>query len=112
MNGSERTPERTRRTVSWAVSLLLIGTGIVIGVVVASDLGWLPFGHAVPETSVAPAPAAVPPATIGSEQNFVQIAKAVKPAVVNIFTTRSGKTGEGQHATPFDDPLFRRFFGD
>jgi len=89
----------------------LVSAGIVIGIVVASDLGWLPFGHAVPEAPVPPAPAP-PPAAVGTEQNFVQIAKAVKPAVVNIFTTRTGKGGDVPHAMPFDDPLFRRFFGD
>ena len=40
------------------------------------------------------------------------IQKAVTPAVVNISTTRQGREGGGQHGTPFDDPFFRRFFGD
>jgi serine protease Do len=95
------------------VSALLLGAGIVIGLVVASDLGWLPFGHAVPEPPVQPAPAApLPPFSVGVDRNFVQIAKAVTPAVVNIFTSRTGKSGEGPHGMPFDDPFFRRFFGD
>jgi serine protease Do len=77
--------QRGERRSSWLVGAILVSAGIIIGLVVASDLGWLPF----------------------------QIAKAVKPAVVNIFTSRTGKgPGEGPHAMPFDDPLFRRFFGD
>ncbi len=109
----EEGPARNRRRSSWLASILLIGLGVMIGLVVAADLGWLPFGHAVPEPPVAGiAPPPAPPAAIGSNQNFVQIAKSVKPAVVNIFTTRSGRSGEGPQAMPFDDPFFRRFFGD
>jgi len=101
------------------VSVLLLGAGVIIGLAVASDLGWLPFGHAVPDqvaqpSAPLPTPVAVPPSVMsGSDQNFVRIAKAVTPAVVNISTTRQGKEGgQGQHGTPFDDPFFRRFFGD
>src|SRR2546426_133094 len=98
------------------MSTLLVGIGILIGLVVASDLGWLPFGHAVPEPTVQKeAPAAPPapaPVSIGVDRNFVSIAKAVRPAVVNVFTTRTGKGGEGLHGMPFEDPFFRRFFGE
>jgi serine protease Do len=109
----------SRRSTSVWVSLLLLGAGSVIGLAVASDLGWLPFGHAVPEPSVVPSSApppttvAIPPAIVpGSDQNFVRVSKLVTPAVVNISTTRQGREDGGQHGTPFDDPLFRRFFGD
>ena len=106
-------PKR-RRVLSLLVSGFLVGVGILIGIIVASDLGWLPFGHAVPEP---PGPKEVPamapaPAAIGGDRNFVSIAKAVRPAVVNIFTTRTEKGAEGPHAMPFDDPFFRRFFGE
>jgi serine protease Do len=101
---------------SGLIGILLIGLGIVIGVVVASEMGWMPFGHAVPEApSVKPAlpvPAVTSPLGVnGGEQTFVHVAKAVKPAVVSVFSTRTGK-GEGPHAMPFEDPFFRRFFGD
>ncbi len=114
MSGYDSLKSKTRRRSSLFVGLVLVGIGIVIGVVVASDLGWLPFGHAVPETPLKQEPAAAPPpaAGLGSDRNFVQVAKAVTPAVVNIFTTRTGKGGEGPHAMPFDDPFFRRFFGE
>src|SRR5437870_268098 len=98
------------------MSTLLVGIGILIGLVVASDLGWLPFGHAVPEPTVAKGVPAAPPApapvSIGVDRNFVSIAKAVRPAVVNVFTARTGKGGEGLHGMPFEDPFFRRFFGE
>ncbi len=102
---------------SWIVAATLLTAGMIIGFVVASDLGWLPTGHAVPDAS-APPPAATPVATAPQPtfpgmggQSFVEIAKAVKPAVVNIYATKSGRS-DGPHATPFDDPFFRRFFGD
>jgi serine protease Do len=101
---------------SWIVAATLLTAGMIIGFVVASDLGWLPTGHAVPE---APAPSPARPVATAPQpvfpgmggQSFVEIAKAVKPAVVNIYATKSGRS-EGPHATPFDDPFFRRFFGD
>src|SRR5574341_1662426 len=103
-----------RRASSLVAGGLLVGIGIVIGLVLASDLGWLPFGHAVPEvTGTKEVPAALPaPVSIGVDRNFVAIAKAVRPAVVNIFTTRTEKGGEGLHGMPFEDPFFRRFFGE
>jgi len=126
VNGSE--PPRqfeVGRVSSRLVGVLLIGLGIVIGVVIASEMGWVPFGHAVPEAPVVPrgvdagvrqAPPPPPvvsilPGSAADSQGFVQVAKAVKPAVVNVFSTRSGR-GDVPHAMPFDDPFFRRFFGD
>jgi serine protease Do len=102
---------------SWLVPSVLVTIGIVIGVVVASDMGWLPTGTAGPE----PVPSGIvrPVATApqlpmagGEAKNFVEIAKMVKPAVVNIAATRSGKSGDGPLSSPFDDPFFRKFFGD
>ncbi|MBI4400078.1 MAG: DegQ family serine endoprotease [Nitrospirae bacterium] len=111
MNRYEPQRPESRRASSVLVSALLVGAGILIGIVVASDMGWLPFGHAVPEPPVREAPAPSP-TTVGGDRNFVQIAKTVKPAVVNISTTRTGRGGEGPHGMPFDDPFFRRFFGE
>jgi serine protease Do len=96
-----------------ALGLLLVGVGIILGLVVASDLGWLPTGHAVPEAPSAPKPVALPlPPMDGANHNFVEVAKAVTPAVVNIATTRINRVPEGHSFGPFDDPFFRRFFGD
>lgn len=113
----EHKPPRGIR--KWMVAATLLTVGIVIGFVVASDLGWLPSGHAVPDaSSIAPTlPVARPvstapqPVLSGSNQTFVDIAKSVKPAVVNIYATKSGRS-EGSGTAPFDDPLFRKFFGD
>lgn len=46
-----------------------------------------------------------------ASQAMAEIVSAVKPAVVNIFTTKTIKTQGIPHPF-FDDPLFRRFFGD
>ncbi|MGQ0694014.1 MAG: DegQ family serine endoprotease [Nitrospiraceae bacterium] len=110
----EKKPARGSR--NWMVAATLLTAGMIIGFVVASDLGWLPTGHAVPDTPSAPIarPVATTPQPIlsgGGGQTFVEIAKTVKPAVVNIYATKSGRT-DGPHAMPFDDPFFRRFFGD
>ena len=104
-------PALSRKSI--ALGLLLIGVGVIFGLVVASDLGWLPFGHAVPDAPTVTKPAVVAPPAAGSDRNFVEVAKAVTPTVVNISTTRISRLPEG-HAggAPFDDPFFKRFFGD
>jgi serine protease Do len=102
---------------AWLVPCILVTGGIIIGIVVASNMGWLPSGTAGPEPVPSPiirpvATAPQPPMAGGSGKNFVEIAKSVKPAVVNIAASRSGKSGEGPHGSPLDDPFFRKFFGD
>src|SRR5205823_572993 len=114
-SSSEQSPEsmpaHSRNSIF--LGLLLIGVGIILGLVVASDLGWLPTGHAVPEAPSAPKPVALPlPPTDGADHNFVEVAKVVTPAVVNIATTRINRLPEGHSFGPFDDPFFRRFFGE
>ncbi|MFN3680957.1 MAG: DegQ family serine endoprotease [Nitrospira sp.] len=110
----ERQPVKGSRGWIWAAAL--ITAGVIIGFVVASDFNWTPTGHAVPDAPSVPMarPVATAPQPIlpgGEGQTFVEIAKAVKPAVVNIYATKTGR-GDGPHAMPFDDPFFRRFFGD
>ena len=102
---------------AWLVPCILVTGGIIIGIVVASKMDWLPSGTAGPEPVPSPiirpvATAPQPPMAGGSGKNFVEIAKSVKPAVVNIAASRSGKSGEGPHGSPLDDPFFRKFFGD
>jgi len=102
---------------AWLVPFTLVTGGIVIGVVIASNMGWLPTGSAGPEPVPAPiirpvATAPQPPMGGGDGKNFVEIAKMVKPAVVNIAATRTGKSGDNPHGSPLDDPFFRKFFGD
>lgn len=52
---------------------------------------------------------AVPDTREQIQLSFAPVVKQVTPAVVNIYTTRTVR----QRVSPlFDDPLFRRFFGD
>ena len=99
------------------IPVILVTGGIIIGIVVASKMDWLPSGTAGPEPT--PGPIVRPvvsapqvPMAGGSGKNFVEIAKSVKPAVVNIAATRSGRAGDNPHGSPLDDPFFRKFFGD
>ena len=96
------------------VSSVLLIAGIIIGLVAATDLGWTPFTKA--QESPSPAvevaiPFPVP--GVPSQQPLVEVARDVTPAVVNISTTRIYKGREDLSRNPFfEDPLFRRFFGD
>jgi serine protease Do len=45
-------------------------------------------------------------------QAMAEISEAVKPAIVNISTTRTEKLSESPFSPFSDDPFFRRFFGD
>ncbi len=112
MSTHDRTAQSGR---AFLVGVVLLGAGVLIGLVLAANLDWTPFGHAVPKpqptparvTLTAPAPVSLP---AGRTQDFVPVAKAVMPAVVNIVSRRSGDSA-GFHGFS-DDPSFRRFFGD
>ena len=102
---------------TWLIPFTLVSGGIIIGIAVASNMGWLPTSTAGPEPirdpivrPVATAPQL--PMAGGDGKNFVEIAKSVKPAVVNIAASRSGKAGDSPHGSPLEDPFFRKFFGD
>lgn len=103
---------------AYLTGLVLIAAGILIGLMVASNLSWTPFGHAVREGSPHGAELQLTrtpnrdlaPGRVGVSQDFVPVAKAVKPAVVNIFSRRAGEA-TGFHGL-FDDPSLRRFFGE
>ncbi|HDZ61541.1 MAG TPA: DegQ family serine endoprotease [Nitrospirae bacterium] len=43
---------------------------------------------------------------------MAEVAETVKPSIVNISTTRTEKMTGGQFSPFFNDPFFRRFFGD
>ena len=85
--------------------------GVLVGIVFSSRLEWLPSA-ASSSADAAGTPAA--PALSGpTPPNFVQVAKAVMPAVVNISTTRVIRSQGGEMPSPFhDDPWLHQFFGD
>ena len=117
MNERDQSLRTGRRPRFFLMGALLFVAGMLIGLATASDLGWMPFGHAVPESpklvrKAVASPVAIPlPPPGGGGQDFVSVAKAVMPAVVNIVSTRVGTEGQGLHGL-LDDPLFRRFFGE
>ncbi|MBK9112155.1 MAG: hypothetical protein IPM88_10840 [Nitrospira sp.] len=101
MNDFQIPTEQQPPRRSWIFPALLLIAGVLIGVILTSDLGWLPTGHAVPEP--VPPPVATPVSTAvqptlpgAGGQSFVDVAKVVKPAVVNIFATRNGSSEEGR----------------
>ncbi|NKE70094.1 DegQ family serine endoprotease [Candidatus Manganitrophus noduliformans] len=88
------------------VSTSLLLFGLILGSLLTSHLGLFSLGQAVEvHREGAPLQVAVPP-----DDLFIDIAKRVTPAVVNISTTRVVKGREDDD--PFNDPFFRRFFGD
>ncbi len=90
------------------LALLLIIVGLVGGLILASHLGWTPFGQAKVEV-----PPHVTEQLVQTGQAFTEIARAVTPTVVNISTTRVVKSPGGEPLTPFfNDPFFKDFFGD
>lgn len=88
-------------------SILLIFVGLMIGLILSAHYGLIPFGQAKDSQPVSPK---VTEQLAQTGQAFVEIAKAVTPAVVNISTLI--KTPSQQVSPFFDDPFFRRFFGD
>lgn len=91
------------------IALILISVGIITGVVISSNLGWIPLGQA----KVEPIPPRITQHLAETEKAFVEISKRVTPAVVNISTTKTMKGMERGPFSPFfQDPFFRRFFGD
>ncbi|MBI5182287.1 MAG: DegQ family serine endoprotease [Nitrospirae bacterium] len=80
--------------------------GLVIGLAISVHYGIVPFGQARDNK---PIPPKITEQLAQTGQAFVEIAKAVTPAVVNISTVIKSP----QQTSPFfDDPFFRRFFGD
>ncbi len=71
-----------------------------------------PAAVAAPTPAPTPVATALPTAGIPSNETFIAVAKAARASVVNISSTRKGDGGE-QFSNPFfDDPFFRRFFGE
>jgi len=112
----------------WIVGSVMISIGIIIGLLLATDVNWFSTGRSVQEPTAAatsPSPAPTPPngafnsgnsgnSGSAADQLFVNVAETTTPAVVNISTSRviKGHQGGSQQNPLFEDPFFRRFFGD
>jgi serine protease Do len=106
-------PARRRRGAGLRAALL--GSAALLGVAGVTAL------ELRPALGQAAAPAAAPPAAVGTqvpvtpEDGYADLAAAVMPAVVNVQVERSASADDddgpgGQGRTPFDDPEMRRFF--
>jgi Do/DeqQ family serine protease len=101
--------KKPQRRVGKAAIILSMGiiAGLIIGSVGVVMRGapsdaWALFSS---DTEAAP--------TVSVDQPFVPVAARVTPAVVNISTTRTIKGGGEDQLMPFyNDPFFKRFFGD
>ena len=100
----------------------LLITGIILGMGIAGDLSFSqgdPPSEVKKVGSLSSTNSELPAAILvgqshASLQNatFTEVAKMARPAVVNISTTISSQTHEQFRSPFFDDPFFRRFFGD
>ncbi|MGD9852848.1 MAG: Do family serine endopeptidase [Nitrospirales bacterium] len=126
MNNSQPTAGQYRRR---RVALILSGIGLLLaGMFLGLSLAGTPFlSQHIPQptdfkNSDAPKFTATPVLTrntltdqgdlILQNSTLIQAAKHAQPAVVNISTTVFTKDGPSWQSPFFDDPFFRRFFGD
>ncbi len=98
---------RSFKVGAWSLGLVLVGA--IIGIAMSAQFQWIPSvqGSSAVSTSEDHQPGALP------GPSFSEIVKAVTPAVVNISTTRVIKSaGMEELGERFNDPFFRRFFGE
>jgi Do/DeqQ family serine protease len=94
-----------RKRVTIFTTLIL--TGLIVGLVISSNLNFPSTAH-TEDTKISKE--AIDVLTrVG--QAMAEVSSAVKPAVVNISTTQKIKV-QGVPDPFFNDPFFRRFFGD
>jgi len=95
---------------SW---LLVLGTGAAALVVSSRAFDWPLGGPKVGRTTV---PIVVNEAPLARETrmttSFAPVVKRVAPSVVNVFTTKTVRNQSPEMMPFFDDPFFRRFFGE
>ncbi len=91
-----------------ALAVVVLGVAFALG---AFD-GAAPEHSAVAPAHAAPAPRAeartVPASMAQVQLSFAPVVREVSPAVVNVYAQRRVR----ERRTMFDDPFFRRFFGD
>ncbi len=89
------------------ISILFVITGLIIGIAATSQLFYPSYTYAqssnISEESV--------DFLTKTGKAMAEIAEAVKPAIVNISTTRTVNIS-GTMDPFLDDPFFKRFFGD
>jgi S1-C subfamily serine protease len=94
-----------KRVMIYGATLVLVG--IIIGLGMSSNLNWLPKAY-TEEASISKEAIDILSKT---NQAMAEVVAAVKPAVVNISSTKTIRV-PGFQSPFFDDPFFRRFSGD
>lgn len=95
--------EKKKFFVFWFIFLVVIFVVSIAGVLHFSFAASKPVGKTVQ---------AIPPrGYTATPSSFADLAERVKPAVVNISTTKVVKPGGRQHSSPFGDEFFDKFFG-
>ncbi len=99
-----------------SVAAVILGAALLLG----GGLGWTLTGSAKPVLGAArtvtlsvAAPQQLREGAL--REGFADVVQPILPSVVNIQTTASvqlTRNRQGQIPSPFDDPFFRRFFGD
>jgi serine protease Do len=90
----------------WLVAAVAAAGGLALGATAAADTA------AAPKVSVKVDRQPIDRTGPEAAYSFAPMIKRVAPSVVKVSVTAhaSGLSGDGQ--SPFDDPMFRRFFGD
>ncbi|MGC2424716.1 MAG: DegQ family serine endoprotease [Nitrospirota bacterium] len=94
-----------KKLVTWVGVLLLLALGVASGLIISSRLDIMNIGRAQKDK-----PFKVSPALTEISGALADVASQVTPTVVNISTTKTVKPDE-QLNPFFEDPFFRKFFG-
>jgi serine protease Do len=104
-----------KRTFAVAVAFTIVG--LIIGLAISSNLGIQTNGYStLGSAGGAKGSAGVSKGAVDAlkrvSEALVEVVDAVRPSVVNISTTKRVRTRSGGPGQFFDDPFFRRFFGE
>jgi serine protease Do len=91
----------------FALGAIFILIGLILGLGISANLNFHTQGY-TEEPKISKEAIDILSKT---NQAMAEVTAAVKPAVVNISSTKTIKT-HGMRSPFFDDPFFRRFFGD
>ncbi len=90
------------------IALILVSVGIIVGLIISANLDVQELTFAK-ESRVSEDSAEF----LGKlSASLSEVADVVSPSVVNISTTRTVSMGNNPFGELFNDPFFRRFFGD
>ncbi len=98
--------------VAWMLAPVTVGLVFLFGTLAQCSGEQPPSAR---EPAAIAAPAALPASADGvpSNETFITVAKMARASVVNISSIREGQEQGQRSPFPFfDDPFFRRFFGD